>query len=168
MVRIVRRRGRILHGPLKILQQAERRGPLPMAPLALASAAMAAFLLLLPQLAPRVSVDPTPMAESADAGPAMPEARAAVDPAPLVVAATPARAEPGAPEPGGPALGDRAAAPAQPAVDRSLFALDLLPVLQVGGADLDADAAALPKAPPKPSARRAPARTAVTDGTARP
>lgn len=179
MSKVFLRRGRFLPGPLKVLQQAERRSPVPMASLALTSAAMAAALLLMPQLASRASVDPQPLAEFAGAGPTRPETRTSA--APLLIAATPAAAEPvvtpppaqvaiAAPAPSRPASPKQAAGSVKPVVDQSLFELDLLPVLQAGGVDLDTGAAMPPKAVSKASARRTAARAAVvaTDGSTQP
>lgn len=118
MSRLFVRRERILPGPLKLLQQVERRSPVPVTPLALASAAITAGLLLMLQLSPSLSVDPTPMVAYADAVP---------EPA-AFVAAAPVEA----------VLPAQEAAPARlAAADPSPFQLDLLPVLEADGTDLD-------------------------------
>ncbi|GEO98245.1 hypothetical protein [Methylobacterium haplocladii] len=176
MSRFFTPRGRILPGPLKIQQQAERRSPVPVTPLALTSAAIAAGLLLMPQLSPRLSVDPTPMVEHADTVPAEPEGRLYARAEPVDVVATPVSAEParaGAaparPAPivsnaseSAPVSSTRAAPSSTPAADASPFQLGLLPVLQADGGDLDSaptPAGGPQRTAPKSTSRRAAAAT---------
>lgn len=179
MPNFLMRRERILPGPLKILRQAENRSRVPVTSLVLTSAVIAAGLLLMPQLSARLSVDPTPVAETASASHAEPEAvvsAASASPAPIAEATArsksavaPSIAPPAAsasiPESSlyarasaeTPAVTRSAAAPAKSAADVSLFQLDLLPVLRADALDTGAE----PSAAPQPVSARGPSRKAI-------
>lgn len=157
MTRFFLRRERILPGPLRILRQPEHRSSVTVPALALTSAAIAAGLLVMPQFSPRLSVDPTPQVEFADASGS--EGAVSAEPATRIVSAsieTPVAPTPAPPAPEPAAI--RTTDPSsKPAAASSVFQLDLLPVLETDGTGLDAPvtpAVLATKPVAKPSTRR--------------